>query len=303
MPPLACDSLRVRARWGVAVNVDDLKIGTVQRAVGIYLDLAYGGSAVPRRLPNLALPAGAKPREILALFARDVVADGEERRVRYTLRLGNRNYPFMKLVLQEHLLRGEFIFGVDTHDEMEIKPDFPDYEAWLAVRRFNRKLKGDIEAQLAAEGIPTAAALLDVVSNRVSATDPAARGPAGLAQRCILVVDDEEELARCVEALLQARGYHVEKVHDGRAAVTAAETLRPDLVVLDYELPEMDGMEVIAALRACPTTRSIPVLLTTASKISLDEVQKAEGFLAKPYHEDLLYAMVLRLLPQPDRHP
>lgn len=285
------------------MNVDDLKIGTVQRAVGIYLDLAYGGSAVPRRLPNLALPASAKPAEILALFAKDVVADGEQRRVRYTLRLGNRNYPFMKLVLQEHLLRGEFIFGVDTHDEMEIKPDFPDYEAWLAVRRFNRKLKLDIEAQLAAEGIPTAAALLDVVSHRVLASDPVAPGSAGFAKRSILVVDDEEDLAQCVEALLQARGYHVDKVHDGRAAVTAAETLRPDLVVLDYELPEMDGIEVIAALRACPTTRSIPVLLTTASKISLDEVQKAEGFLAKPYHEDLLYAMVLRLLPQPDRQP
>lgn len=285
------------------MNVDDLRIATVQRAVGIYLDLAYGGSAAPRRLPNLALPVTAKPAEVLGLFAKDVVADGQERRVRYTMRLGNRNYPFMKLVLQEHLLRGEFIFGVDTHDEMEIKPDFPDYDAWLAVRRFNRKLKLEIEAQLAAEGIPTAAALLDVVSSRAPATASSSPGPAGFGRRSILVVDDEEDLALCVEALLQARGYHVEKVHDGRAAVTAAEKLRPDLVVLDYELPEMDGMEVIAALRACPTTRSIPVLLTTASKISLDEVQKAEGFLAKPYHEDLLYAMVQRLLPQPDRQP
>ncbi len=282
------------------MRAEDIRIAIVQRAVSIYLDLAYGGSATPRRLPNLALPADATPAEILALFLREVVADGEQRRVRYALRLGNRNYPFMKLVLQEHLVQGEFTFGVDTHDDMEIKPDFPDYEAWLAVRRFNRKLKLEIEAQLAAEGVPTAAALLDVVSNRPSggSTEPVVGGDALFT---ILVVDDEEDLAGCVESLLQARGYRVVKVFDGCAAVTAAETVRPDLVVLDYELPEMDGIEVIAALRALPTTSAIPVLLTTASKISVDDVSKAEGFLAKPYHEELLYAMVQRLLPQRDR--
>ena len=62
----------------------------------------------------------------------------------------------------------------------------------------------------------------------------------------------------------------------------------------------MDGIEVIAALRAAPSTRSIPILLTTASKIGVEDVQKAEGFLAKPYGEELLYAMVQRLLPQHD---
>jgi CheY-like chemotaxis protein len=250
-------------------------------------------------MPNLALPVETGLDRLLELFQKEVVADsGGERRVRYALRLGNRNYPFMKLVLQEHLVAGEFIFGVDTHDEMEIKPDFPDYEAWMAVRRFNRKLKGEIETQLASEGVPTAAALKALVDRRRRADADA--GSAEPAVPTILVVDDEEYLADCVGSLLNARGFRVEKTYDGRAALSAAARLRPDLIVLDYELPEMDGLEVIAALRASPATRAIPVLLTTASKIAVEDVQKAEGFLAKPYGEELLYAMVQRLLPQPD---
>lgn len=280
------------------MQLKNLRVALVQRAAGIYLDLAYGGSGGPRRMPNLTLPADADAERVLALFHREVVADGDaQRRVRYSLRLGNRNYPFMKLVLQEHLVDGEFIFGVDTHDDMEIRPDFPDYEAWMAVRNFNRKLKAEIEAQLASEGLPTAAALKDVLSQRAQDTKVSATC------QTILIVDDEEDLAECVESLLRARGFTVEKAFDGRSGLRAAERLRPDMIVLDYELPEMDGIEVIAALRTSPATRGIPVLLTTASKIGIADVQKAEGFLAKPYGEELLYAMVQRLLPQHDPRP
>lgn len=272
-----------------------LRVAMVQRAVGIYLDLAYGGSAGLRRMPNLNLPVDASAERVLELFQREVVAEGDQRRVRYSLRLGNRNYPFMKLVLQEHLVQGEFIFGVDTHDEMEIRPDFPDYDAWMAVRRFNRKLKAEIEAQIASEGLPTATALKDMLSQRPNEV------PAGAAAQTILIVDDEEDLAECVGSLLRARGFAVHKSFDGRSGLRAAERLRPDLIVLDYELPEMDGIEVISALRANPATKDIPVLLATASRIAVEDVQKAEGFLAKPYGEELLYAMVQRLLPQ--HHP
>ena len=75
------------------------------------------------------------------------------------------------------------LFAVDTHDDMEIKPDFPDYDAWMAVRRFNRKLKSEIEAQLASEGMPTAASLRDLVARRPtglggeSASTPRSRRP------------------------------------------------------------------------------------------------------------------------------
>ena len=106
--------------------------------------------------------------------------------------------------------------------------------------------------------------------------------------------------AECVGALLRGKGFRVERVADGLSAVARARALRPDLVLLDYELPEMDGLEVIAALRATPATHAIPVLLTTASRISNEDMQKANGFLAKPYGEELLYGMIQRLLPQLD---
>ena len=108
----------------------------------------------------------------------------------------------------------------------------------------------------------------------------------------ILVVDDEEDLAETVETLLEARGYSIQKAHDGRKGLEMALEHRPDMILLDYELPEMDGLEVIAALRANVVTRDIPVLLCTASKISMQEIHAADGFLAKPYNEGLLYKMV-----------
>lgn len=263
-----------------------LTTGTVKRAIAAYLELAYGAASDRRQPPDLSLPADAGCAEILARFTKEVV-EGE--RVRYALRLGNRNYPFMKLVLQEHLVPGEFYFGVDTHDEMDIRPDYPDYEQFMAVRRFNRDLKLAIESRFAAEGVDTAATLREVCRDR-------AVGVTGALEGSILVVDDEENLAQSVAVLLRAQGYEVRIAFDGTEGIEQARARRPDLILLDYELPEMDGLEVIEALRAEPTTAGIPVLLTTASRISLEEVARADGFLAKPFHEDLLYEVVHRLL-------
>ena len=272
------------------MNLRELSMSTVAKAVGIYLDLAYGDMGHQRRAPDLSLPANASHEQVLGLFQREVVEEIPGHPcLRYTMRLGNRNYPFMKLLLQEHLVAGEFYFAVDTHDEMDIKPDFPDYEQWMALRRFNGNLKKRIESQLANEGLPTAATIRDIAARRCAA-DGGDQCPT------ILVVDDEEDLAETMESLLRAKGYRIVKVHDGKSAVQAAEQLHPDLILLDYELPEMDGLEVMHELRARTDTCRIPVLLTTAGRIAPDEIRKADGFLAKPFPELLLYQMVQRLL-------
>lgn len=292
----ALDSAAVsRAMSGVrTVRLEQVSPAMLSRAVDAYLALAYGPGGGARSRPDLELPPDAPGERVLALFQKEVVsASGKGACVRYWMRLGNRNYPYMKLLLLEHIVPGEFYFAVDTHDEMEIRPDFPDYEAWLQTQRFNRDLKRRIEARFAEIGLPTASSLRDLCVQRSDAVERPKASPADLA---ILVVDDEEDLAAAVAASLGGRGYRVRVEPDGPRGLAAARAERPDLVVLDYEMPEMDGLQVLAALRADAATRTVPVLLCTASKVSVQEMRKADGFLAKPYQEELLFEMVERLL-------
>lgn len=267
---------------------------TVRRAISIYQEIAYGTGARQRRSPDLAALDGGVATGVeglLALFQKELVEPVPGHPcVRYSLRLGNRNYPFMKLVLQEHLLAGEFFFAVDTHDQMDIRPDLPDYEAWMAVRRFNRELKCQIEEAFDRGGLDTSACLRRAA---------AARACAEIGDDCrgtVLIVDDEVDLADTVELLLRARGFRTCKLHDGKAAVRAVAELLPTLVLLDYELPELDGLQVIAQLRADPLTQGVPVVLASAAKVSLADIRKADGFLAKPFQEQLLYDMIDRVL-------
>lgn len=259
----------------------------LQKAIAIYQDLAYGSGRVRRPIDP---PADACVDVLLAMFQKEATEAIPGHPVhRYTLRLGNRNYPFMKLLLQEHLLPGEFFFGVDSHDQMDIKPTYPDYEQFMAVRRFNRDLKRQIEQGFQLAGLDTSARLRQMLVEAGANTGKPCRGLA-------LVVDDEEDLAAAVEILLQRAGFRTWKVHDGKAGVAAAQELQPDLVLLDYELPELDGLQVIERLRADPATQNIPILLNSAARIAMAEIQKADGFLAKPFPESLLHDMVERVL-------
>ena len=268
------------------MKIHGLTLEVLNRAVSVYWGRAYGDSGT---MPNFSEKADPSSDAVLALFQKNVVEAAGEQCTCYTIRLGNRNYPFMKLVFQEHLIAGEYFFAVDTHDEMDIKPDYPDYEAWMSVLRFNQALKRDIELAFASEGLDTSACIRKMAIDRAGGDEPSR-------DLSILVVDDEEDLAETMEALLVARGFRVFKVHDGLTALSAARRLGPDLVLLDYELPEMDGLEVISALRSDPGTAGIRILLATASQITMEEISQADGFLAKPFHEKLLYEVVERIL-------
>lgn len=258
----------------------------VEKAVEIYQDLAYGSVTPKRRMQ----PVRDGGDGVLGMFHKEQVECVPGYACcRYSMRLGNRNYPFMKLLLQEHLLAGEFYFAVDTHDQMEIDASFPDYEQWMAVRRFNCELKRRIEESFEYAGLDTAATVRRLVIESCGDLGRPCRG-------LVLVVDDEEDLATAVEALLQKSGFKTCAVYDGRSALAAARELQPDLVLLDYELPELDGLEVIDELRQDERTRDLPVLLNSAARISMADIQKADGFLAKPFPKGLLDSMLERVL-------
>ena len=142
---------------------------------------------------------------------------------------------------------------------------------------------------LEAHGLDTASTICRVLQERKGEIPEASRG-------LVLVVDDEPDLADAVEVLLQRRGFRTAKAPDGLAGLVAAVELSPDLIVLDYEMPELDGLEVIARLRSNPATQGIPVILASAAKVSMADIRRADGFLAKPFQESLLHDMIDRVL-------
>ncbi|MEV8442726.1 response regulator [Actinosynnema sp. NPDC051121] len=107
----------------------------------------------------------------------------------------------------------------------------------------------------------------------------------------VLVVDDEPQIVRALRINLSARGYSVLTAHDGTAALKAAAEGRPDVVVLDLGLPDVDGTEVIAGLRGWT---SVPIIVLSARVDSADKVEAldagADDYVTKPFGMDELLA-------------
>ncbi|NUT92695.1 MAG: response regulator, partial [Saccharothrix sp.] len=107
----------------------------------------------------------------------------------------------------------------------------------------------------------------------------------------VLVVDDEPQIVRALRINLSARGYSVLTAHDGTAALKAAAEGKPDVVVLDLGLPDVDGTEVIAGLRGWT---SVPIIVLSARTDSTDKVEAldagADDYVTKPFGMDELLA-------------
>ncbi|SDC64591.1 response regulator [Actinokineospora iranica] len=107
----------------------------------------------------------------------------------------------------------------------------------------------------------------------------------------VLVVDDEPQIVRALRINLAARGYEVLTAHDGAAALRAAAEGRPDVVVLDLGLPDIDGAEVIEGLRGWT---AVPIIVLSARTDSGDKVRAldagADDYVTKPFGMDELLA-------------
>jgi len=118
----------------------------------------------------------------------------------------------------------------------------------------------------------------------------------------ILVVEDDRAIADAVTRRLVSEGFEVDAVHDGRAAVEAAETTAYDLAVLDVMLPGLDGLEVC---RRIQSGRPVPVLMLTARAEETDRIVGlgvgADDYLTKPFSPRELVARVRALLRRVDR--
>jgi two-component system KDP operon response regulator KdpE len=107
----------------------------------------------------------------------------------------------------------------------------------------------------------------------------------------VLVVDDEPQIVRALRINLSARGYEVLTAHDGATALRLAADGKPDVVVLDLGLPDMDGTDVIAGLRGWTT---LPIIVLSARTDSTDKVDAldagADDYVTKPFGMDELLA-------------
>ena len=116
----------------------------------------------------------------------------------------------------------------------------------------------------------------------------------------ILVIDDDVDTLRLVGLMLQRQGYQVIAASNGSLGLTKAFEERPDLILLDVMMPDMDGFEVTRRLRKNPATASIPILMFTAKNQLDDKVTGfevgADDYLTKPTHPTELQAHVKALL-------
>ena len=115
----------------------------------------------------------------------------------------------------------------------------------------------------------------------------------------ILVVDDDSDVVRLISDILKGRGHQPIIARDGADALLRAEELGPSLIVLDRELPRIDGLETCRRLRANDSTRAIPVLMLTASVVDIEQVTAPgapDAWLMRPFLRELFIDNVDRLL-------
>jgi len=114
----------------------------------------------------------------------------------------------------------------------------------------------------------------------------------------ILVVDDERLIQRVTRFILERAGYSVQVAADGKEALQLARELRPGLILLDIQLPQMDGFDVLAILRQNQETQKIPVVLMSALAEATDRARGqqlgAAEYLTKPFEAPDLLACVTR---------
>lgn len=120
-----------------------------------------------------------------------------------------------------------------------------------------------------------------------------------MAQR-ILVVDDDKQIVRLVKTYLEEADYTVLTAHDGEDALRVIRYERPDLVVLDIQLPKQDGWEVTRRLRSDESLSSIPILMLTARVQDMDKILGlelgADDYLTKPFNPREVVARVRAIL-------
>ena len=115
----------------------------------------------------------------------------------------------------------------------------------------------------------------------------------------ILVIDDEPDAVRLILKVLSGRGHVVQTVRDGASALTRVTQEPPDVIVLDSDLPKIDGAEVCRRIKTDAATKRIPIVMMTSSYIDIYDVGAEGGpdaFVVRPFVREVLANAVDRIL-------
>jgi two-component system, cell cycle response regulator DivK len=117
----------------------------------------------------------------------------------------------------------------------------------------------------------------------------------------ILVVEDQEDNMQILRDLLSSAGYEIIEAQDGEAGVRLALAERPDLILMDIQLPILDGYEATRRIKADPALRATPIIVVTSYALSGDEIKaRAAGcddYAPKPYSPRQLLTKIREYLP------
>jgi type II secretory ATPase GspE/PulE/Tfp pilus assembly ATPase PilB-like protein len=205
-----------------------------------------------------------------------------------------------------HVLRGE-----STLDELTRVVDIPQEDDRLpevagAPRRSTgaggmpQAVSSHGGAALASEAAPPPETQTHHFELLEELAAPRRSGPHGLPAVKVLLVDDEDSLRKVMRDLLERDGYDVAEARDGVQALDQIDRVGPDIIVLDLNLPGLDGYGVLSHLRSRPATASIPVIVLTAKGDEDNEVRVfelgADDFLTKPFRARALSARLEAVL-------